>query len=128
MTETDMTKIPRPYRVMLAGAPLESFFSASEEEKNEQFMPRFVAVLAKWEERGARVVASFCDDVLTVAPPRTADFVWHLIFDVDDLDVVAAMISDVRTAENGVRLDRYIAFEARIGRPFWAREEAPQEG
>lgn len=128
MTETDMTKIPRPYRVMLAGAPLESFFSASEEEKNEQFMPRFVAVLAKWEERGARVVASFCDDVLTVAPPRTADFVWHLIFDVDDLDIVAAMISDVRTAENGVRLDRYIAFEARIGRPFWAREEAPQEG
>ena len=128
MTETDMTKIPRPYRVMLAGAPLESFFSASEEEKNEQFMPRFVAVLAKWEERGARVVASFCDDVFTVAPPRTADFVWHLIFDVDDLDVVAAMISDVRTAENGVRLDRYIAFEARIGRPFWAREEAPQEG
>jgi hypothetical protein len=34
------------------------------------------------------------------------------------------MISDVRTAGRGVRLDRYIAFEARIGRPFWAREEA----
>ena len=128
MTDTDMTKIPRPYRVMLSGAPLESFFSASDEEKNEQFMPRFVAVLAKWEERGARVVASFCDDVFTVAPPRTADFVWYLIFEVDDLDIVAAMICDVRTPLDGVRLDRYIAFEARIGRPFWAREEATTAG
>jgi hypothetical protein len=128
MTETDMTKIPRPYRVMLVGAPLESFFSASNEEKSERFMPRFVAVLAEWEKRGARVVASFCDDVLTVAPPRSVDFVWYLIFEVDDLDIVAAMICDVRTEVDGVRLDRYVAFEARIGRPFWAREEAPAAG
>lgn len=120
-----MTKIPRPYRVMLVGAPLESFFSSSEEEKSERFMPRFVAVLAEWEARGARVVASFCDDVLTVAPPGSVDFVWYLIFEVDDLDVAAAMISDVRTPVDGVRLDRYVRFEARIGRPFWAREEAP---
>lgn len=126
MAETDLTKIPRPYRVMLCGAPLESFFSASEEEKGDRFMPRFVAVLAEWEAIGARVVASFCDDVLMVAPPGTVDFSWYLIFEVDDLDVVAAMINAVRTKVDGVRLDRYVRFEARIGRPFWAREEAQQ--
>lgn len=123
MAETDLTKIPTPYRVMLAGAPLESFFSASEDEKADCFLPRFRAVLAEWEERGARVVASFCDDVLMVSPPGSIDFSWYLIFEVDDLDVVAAMINAVRATVEGVRLDRYVRFEARIGRPFWAREE-----
>ena len=33
------------------------------------------------------------------------------------------MIERVRTEVDGVRLDRYVRFETRIGRPFWAREE-----
>jgi hypothetical protein len=33
------------------------------------------------------------------------------------------MIERVRTDVDGVRLDRYVRFEVRIGRPFWAREE-----
>ena len=37
--------------------------------------------------------------------------------------VVPKMIERVRTEVDGVRLDRYVRFEARLGRPFWAREE-----
>ncbi len=33
------------------------------------------------------------------------------------------MIERVRTEVDGVRLDRYVRFEVRFGRPFWAREE-----
>lgn len=128
MPETDLTKIPRPYRIMLVGAPLETFFAAPEEEQRETFFPRFAAVLREWEDLGARVVASFCDDVLMVAPPRTTDWSWYLVFEVDDLDVAAAMINAVRTPVDGVRLDRYVRFEARIGRPFWEREEGGVDG
>jgi hypothetical protein len=42
---------------------------------------------------------------------------------VDDLDTAAAMIDAVREDVDGVRLDRYLRFELRIGRAFWAREE-----
>ncbi len=74
------------------------------------------------KELGARVVASFCDDVLQVGPSRSS-WAWNLIYEVDDLDVPAAMIQAVREEVDGVRLDTYLELEARIGRPFYAREE-----
>ncbi len=33
------------------------------------------------------------------------------------------MVQAVREPVDGVRLDRYLEFEIRVGRPFWAREE-----
>jgi hypothetical protein len=123
MPKGDGKTIPRPYRVLLAGAPLENYFAASSEDKRELFLPRFVEVLAKWEELGARVVASFCDDVFVVGTPHPGWVPWYLIFEVDDLDVVTAMINAVRMDVDGIRLDSYVRFEARVGRPFWAREE-----
>ena len=39
--------------------------------------------------------------------------------------MLAAMVNRVRTEVEGVRLDRYVRFEIRLGRPFWAREEEP---
>jgi hypothetical protein len=112
----------RPYRVMAVGCATTSFFAASEEEKNEQFFPRFTQMLAEWEQLGARVIASFCDDVFQVGPNRQP-WAWNLIFEVDDLDIVAAMVQAVREPVDGIRLDRYLEFEVRIGRPFYAREE-----
>jgi len=116
--------IHRPYRIMVAGAALESFFATSPEEKAEKAMPRFKQLLAEWEELGARVVASMCDDVFQVGPTDSPRWAWYLLFDVDDLDVAAAMIQATREEVDGVRADRYFRFELRIGRPFWAREEA----
>ena len=112
----------RPHRVMVVGCATTSFFAVSEEERNERFFPRFTQMLAEWEELGARVIASFCDDVFQVGPTRQP-WAWNLIFEVDDLDVAAAMVQAVREPVDGVRLDTYLEFELRIGRPFYAREE-----
>ncbi len=113
----------RPWRVMMVGSALETFFALSEQEKEERFMPRFKQVLAEWEELGARVVASFCDDVFQVGPVHQPAGAWYLIFEVDDLDAAAAMVQATRELVDGERLDSWCRFEARLGRPFWAREE-----
>jgi hypothetical protein len=117
--------LPRPYRVLVLGGGLPAYFEASEEEKENVFLPAFRGLLARWEELGARVVASFCDDVLQVGPAEPGRWAWYLIFEVDDLDVAAAMVDAVRTPIDGVRLDRYLRFELRVGRPFFSREESP---
>jgi hypothetical protein len=115
--------VRRPYRVMVVGCATTNFFQASEEEKNARFFPRFTQVLAEWEELGARVIASFCDDVLQVGPTRQP-WAWNLIYEVDDLDTAAAMVQAVREVVDGVRLDSYVQLELRLGRPFFAREES----
>jgi hypothetical protein len=118
------TPIPlrRPYRVMILGCATTAFFAASETEKTERFLPRFKDVLAEWEELGARVVASFCDDVFQVGPTRQP-WAWNLIYEIDEIDTAAAMIQAVREVVNDVRLDTYLHLELRIGRPFFSREE-----
>jgi hypothetical protein len=114
--------IRRPYRVMIQGCATSTFFAASEDEKNGRFFPRFTQVLAEWEELGARVVASFCDDVFQVGSNREP-WAWNLIYEVDELDIAAAMVQAVREVVDGVRLDTYVELELRVGRPFFAREE-----
>jgi len=112
-----------PHRILVLGGGLPAYFEASEDEKRDVFLPRFKTLLADWEGLGARVVASFCDDVLQVGPAASGAWAWYLIFEVDELDTASAMIDLVRREQDGVRLDRYVRFEVRIGRPFWAREE-----
>ena len=112
----------RPHRIMIVGCGTTAYFTASEDEKTERFLPRFKQVLAEWEELGARVVASFCDDVLQVGPTRQP-WAWNLIYEVDELDAAAAMVQAVREVVDGVRLDTYVQLELRVGRPFFAREE-----
>ena len=112
-----------PHRILVLGGGLPAYFEAPEQEKRDVFLPRFRAVLAEWEDLGARVVASFCDDVLRVGPATATAWAWYLIFEVDDLETASSMIERVRADVDGVRLDRYVRFEGRFGRPFWAREE-----
>lgn len=116
----------RPHRVMVAGTATDAFFSASDEEKETKAMPCFKRILAEWEELGARIVASMCDDVFQVGVAQLPRWAWYLLFDVDDLDVAAAMIQATREQVDGVRGDAYFRFELTVGRPFWAREEHSQ--
>jgi len=114
---------PPPYRVMVTGCGTRSYFDAGEEEKRDVFLPRFRQMLAEWEELGARVVASFCDDVFQLGETNEPFWAWYLIFEVDALDVAAQMIQAAREPVDGVRLDRWIRLDLRLGRPFYAREE-----
>jgi hypothetical protein len=110
-------------RVLLLGGGLPAYFDAPADEKENVFLPRFRALLAEWGELGARVVASFCDDVLQVGPVSPGAWAWYLVYDVDDLDTATRMLDAVRLDRDGTRLDRYVRFELRLGRPFFAREE-----
>jgi len=121
--EVPQRRLHRPYRVMMCGYPLESWFTASDEEKERTLRPHLGKVLAAWESLGARVVASLNDDALTVGPSQSGRPIFFLLFDVDSLETVTAMIETTRLREDGVSLDKIVAWEARIGRPFYAREE-----
>lgn len=121
--EQSERKLHRPYRVLMCGYPQPSWFVALPQEKEEVLRPLLRTVLAEWEQLGAKVVASLCDDALTVGPSQTDRPVFYLLFDVDSLDIVVAMIEAARQQVDGVSLDKVIAWEARIGRPFYAREE-----
>jgi hypothetical protein len=110
-------------RVLVLGGGLPAYFDAPADEKETIFLPRFRALLAEWEELGARVVASFCDDVLQVGPVVPGAWAWYLVYDVDDLETATRMLDAVRLDRDGTRLDKYVRFELRVGRPFFAREE-----
>src|ERR1700730_13876099 len=84
--------MPGLHRILVLGGGLPAYFEASEQEKREVFLPRFRSLLAEWEELGAQVVASFCDDVLQVGPVTPTSWAWYLIFDVESLDTAAKMI------------------------------------
>jgi len=110
-------------RLLGLGGGLPAYFDAPAAEKENTFLPRFRALLAEWEELGARVVASFCDDVLQVGPVVPGAWAWYLVYDVDDYETATKMLDAVRRDRDGIRLDKYVRFELRLGRPFFAREE-----
>jgi hypothetical protein len=112
-----------PFRVMVVGCGTPTLFDASDKDRCEIFLPRFKQIIVDWEELGARPIASFVDDVFQMGETDGPFWAWYLIFEVDTIDVAAQMIQAARQADNGVRLDRWIRLELRIGRAFFAREE-----
>ena len=115
-------EVPKPYRVILLGAATNGWFEASDDERREKVLPRFKEMIEEWREMGANVLATIDDDLFMVGQPGAPDFTWYLIFEIPSLEVLAAMIHCVRRTSNGVRLDRYIRIEGRIGRPFFLLE------
>lgn len=118
-------EVPKPYRVILLGAATSGWFAASDEERREKVLPRFKGMVGEWREMGAKVLATVDDDLFMVGEPGAPDFTWYLIFEVPSLETLAAMIQCLRRTTDGVRLDRYIRIEARLGRPFFLLEGQP---
>lgn len=116
-------EVPKPYRAILLGAATSGWFEASDEERRQKVLPRFRQMLDEWKAMGAKVLATLDDDLFMVGQPGAPDFTWYLIFEIPSLEVLAAMIQGLRKTVDGVRLDRYIRIEARLGRPFFLLEQ-----
>lgn len=115
-------KIPQPYRVVFLGASTNGWFEASGDDRRNKILPRMKQMFTEWRELGARTLATLDDDLFMVGTPGSPDFTWYLIMEVPSLEVLAAMINLVRKDEDGVRLDRVMRLEARVGRPFFLLE------
>jgi hypothetical protein len=120
--EFEVPTVRTPLRAILLGAATQGWFEATDEERRQRILPRFKQMIAEWAQIGAKVLATIDDDLFMVGEPGAPDFTWYLIFEIPSMDVLAAMIHRVRATVDGVRLDRYIRIEARIGRPFFLLE------
>lgn len=113
-----------PRRVLLLGATTSAYYEASDEDRRTRILPRFKELVKEWQALGARVLATMDDDLFMVGEPRSTDFTWYLMFEVDQLETVVGMIQRIRETVNSVRMDKYVRFEARVGRPFFLLEAA----
>lgn len=109
-------------RVILLGAMTSAYYEATDEEKETRILPRFKQLVDEWKELGARPLGSLDDDLFMVGEPGSPNFTFYLLFDIDRSETVAAMIQRIRESVGGVRMDRYVRFEAHIGRPFFLLE------
>jgi hypothetical protein len=79
-------------------------------------------MMDEWREIGARVLATVDDDLLMVGDPRSTGTTFYILLETSQLDDVVRMIQRIRETVDGVRLDAYMRWEARIGRPFFLLE------
>jgi hypothetical protein len=115
-------EMPSPRRVILLGAATSAYYEASDEDRQTRILPRFKELVEEWKALGARVLATLDDDLFMVGQPSSVDFTFYLMLEVDQLETVVGMIQRIRETVNGVRMDQYVRFEARIGRPFFLLE------
>jgi len=109
-------------RAILLGAMTSAWYDLGSDDERARVLDRFRKLVEEWQELGARVVATLDDDLLMVGEPGSPTFTFYLLFDVDDFQVVIDMIQRLREPVDGIRMDRYARFEARVGRPFFLLE------
>ena len=109
-------------RAILLGAMTSAYYEILGDEERSKVIRRFEQLMSEWQELGARVVATLDDDLFMVGEPGSARFTFYLIFDVDSPEVVVQMIQRIREPVDGMRMDRYVRFEAHVGRPFFLLE------
>jgi hypothetical protein len=115
-------EMPAVTRVILLGAMTNAYYEAPDEEKKMRILPRFKQLVDEWQELGARMLATLDDDLFMVGEPGSPNFTFYLLFDVDQPETVVRMIQRIRESVDGVRMDRYVRFEAHMGRPFFLLE------
>jgi hypothetical protein len=96
-----------------------AWYDATDEERHNLILPRFKAILDELDAQGARVIGSFDDDLFVVGPPTSVGYSIYILYEVDDVSKVVQMLQSLRETVDGVRLDRYIRMEARVGRPLF---------
>ena len=112
-----------PKRAILLGAMTSAYYDIVADDERARVIGRFRKLVEEWQDLGARVVATLDDDLFMVGEPGSARFTFYLLFDVDDPQVVVEMIQRTREQTDGIRMDRYVRFEAHVGRPFFLLED-----
>jgi len=109
-------------RVLFLGAMTSAWYEASDDERRERILPRFKGLTEEWRELGATPLATLDDDLLMVGQPVSTGYTFFLMFEIERLETVVEMIQRLRESVDGVRMDTYARFEARVGRPFFLLE------
>jgi len=113
-------------RALLLGAMTSEFYQIRTDDEREKIIRCFHQLMQEWARLGAHVLSTFDDDLFMVGEPASSRFTFYLMFEVDGAQTVTDMIQLVREPIDGIRMNRFVRFEARIGRPFFLLE--PQGG
>ena len=116
-------KVRSTLRVIFLGVMTDAFYEASQRERTENILMRFKQLVDEWRALGAKVLATLDDDLLMVGRPSDG-WTFYILLEVDSLETVVSMVNRIREPVDGVAMDRYVRFEARIGRPFFLLEES----
>ncbi len=88
-----------PYRVIVLIAATEGWYVADRAER-EAATDELARLLSETEERGARLLASFDDDLFLTGQPAPLPYTIHILYDVDDLALVVGLVHRLRTSES----------------------------
>jgi hypothetical protein len=112
---------------MVLGSLMPGYYTSGDDERRDAILPAMKAMLDAWETLGARLIGSFDDDLFLAGPPQSVPFSIYLLYELDDVDTLVQMIQLVRERHNGVRIDQYIRFEARVGRGLFLASDFPRD-
>lgn len=105
-----------PFRVLMLAASTEGWYGASAEARAAA-LDVFGALLERFGGNGARLVASFDDDLFATGQPASLSYSIFAVYDVDDLSVVVQLVHELRT-----ELGHMLRLEARVGRRLFLLE------
>ena len=111
-----------PLRALVLGSAEPAWYTADDALRRERIVPALTECFARWRSWGASLLGTFDDDLLMVGTPRSRDTSFYLLYEVDDLELVTAMLNLPRQEVQGLRLDAYFRFEALLGRRFFPAE------
>ena len=110
-------------RAVLLGAMTSAYYEAGDDLRRTRILPRFKQLVEEWRELGVSILATVDDDLLMVGEPRSTGYTFYVVVEVARLEDVTAMIQRIRETVDGVRMDEYLRFEARVCRPFFLLED-----
>ena len=102
-----------PYRVLVLAASTQGWYESQADER-ARVLDALHALFRRAGENGARLVASFDDDLFATGQPSSLPYSIYALYDVDDLSVIVAMVHELRTV-----LGHVLRLEARVGRPLF---------
>lgn len=111
-----------PLRAVFLGAMTSAWYSADDDKREQHILPRFKQLVEEWKGVGAKVLATMDDDLLMVGEPRSTGFTFYVMLEIVRLEDAVEMIQRIRETVDGVRMDEYVRFEVRVGRPFFLLE------